>query len=100
MSYSAQHLIFKPELKQQKQIIKDMKRFKKRARLEMSFDESGDEIKEEEEVELPEQEEKIAIALQWKRNHYFINCFFVGIFFMIKMEFSYTLTFQNNILMF
>lgn len=31
-----------------------MKRFKKRQRLEMSFDESGDEIKEEEEMDLPE----------------------------------------------
>lgn len=63
---------------------------KRRAMLENSFDDSMDEPKEDEEVELPEQEGNIVKALIWKRRHFFVNCFFIAIFFMIKLEFSYT----------
>ena len=39
-------------------------------------------------------------AISWKRRHYFVNCFFIAIFFMIKLEFSYSTTFGTNIIAF
>jgi hypothetical protein len=70
-----------------------MKRYKKRSRLEMSFDTSDEESDENADVELKEHDENVAEALQWKRRHFFVNSFFISIFFMLKIEFSYTDTF-------
>ena len=36
-------------------------------------------------------------ALLWKRSHFFVICIFIAIFLMIKMEFSYTKIFSDNI---
>lgn len=49
---------------------------------------------------MKEQDEQIAEAIAWKRRHFFVNCFFISVIIMIKMEFSYTDTFGKNIIMF
>lgn len=77
-----------------------MKAIKLKNLMEQSFDESGEEPNEETEITLPEQEKNISMALEWKRRHFFVNCFFIALFFMLKMEFSYTNTFGQNIIMF
>lgn len=70
-----------------------MKAYKKRSVMEMSFDDSDADNKEVDDVELREHDENISEALAWKRRHLFINSFFIAIFFMLKIEFSYTDTF-------
>jgi hypothetical protein len=70
-----------------------MKAYKKRSIMEMSFDDSDAEHKDVDDVELKEHDENISEALAWKRRHLFINSFFIAIFFMLKIEFSYTDTF-------
>ena len=70
-----------------------MKAYKKRSIMEMSFDDSDAEHGDVDDVELKEHDENISEALAWKRRHLFINSFFIAIFFMLKIEFSYTDTF-------
>lgn len=66
----------------------------------MSFDDSDEQPDDTANVQLKEQDEQIGEAIEWKRRHFFVNCFFISVFFMIKMEFSYTDTFGKNIIMF
>lgn len=54
----------------------------------------------QEKEELIEEDAKIASGLDWKRRHFFINCFYVTMFLMFKLEFSYTDIFGKNILYF
>lgn len=77
-----------------------MKQVKLKNMFEQSFDDTDEEPDEEAEIELPEQEKNIGKALEWKRRHFFVNCFFIAVFFMLKLEFSYTDAFGNNIIMF
>jgi hypothetical protein len=50
-------------------------------------------------VETHEKEENVNIrrALEWKRKHFFVMSFGVSILLLLKMEYSYTSSFQNNI---
>jgi len=75
-----------------------LKNLKRKTLLEQSFDDEADEPKESDEIVLQEHERNIVKALSWKRRHFFVNCFFISIFFMIKLEFSYSTTFANNII--
>ena len=69
--------------------------------MEMSFDDSEDDHKDkDEEIHLKEHDENITEALTWKRRHLFVNSLFIAMFFMLKIEFSYTDTFGQNIIMF
>ncbi len=77
-----------------------MESLKRKNFFERSFDDSKDEPKEDDPVDLPEEERNIIKAINWKRRHFFVNCFFIAVFFMIKLEFSYTDTFGQNIMMF
>jgi hypothetical protein len=79
--------------------VNELKILKRKVILEQSFDDENEEPKEDEEIDMQEHERNIVKALTWKRRHFFINCFFIAIFFMIKLEFSYSNTFGNNIIM-
>ena len=54
MFYGSDSMIFKPNKKQERQIIKEMLKLRKRGRLEMSFDDSDEEPDDTEGVELKE----------------------------------------------
>lgn len=93
MFYGSDSMVYKPTQQHEKDIVEEMKRYKKRSRLEMSFDTSDEDVKDDEDVELKEHDENVGEALQWKRRHFYVNSFFISIFFMLKIEFSYTDTF-------
>lgn len=92
MFFGSDTMVHSPSKKDEEEIVSEMKAYKKRSIMEMSFDDSDAENKEEE-VILKEHDENIKEALAWKRRHLFVNSFFTAIFFMIKIEFSYTNTF-------
>ena len=54
----------------------------------------------EDDVEEREDKTNIREALVWKRKHFFVICLFVGLFLMLKLEFSYTRIFSGNIMLF
>jgi hypothetical protein len=93
MFFGSDTMIHSPTKKDEKEIVDEMKAYKKRSIMEMSFDDSDGEKDKDEEVILKEHDENISEALTWKRRHLFVNSFFTAIFFMIKIEFSYTNTF-------
>lgn len=68
--------------------------------LSMEEDDSDAGGKNDEEEELGEEETNIINALNWKRRHFFINIFFIALFMMIKLEFSYSEIYGKNILYF
>jgi len=97
--YGTNSLIFMPTVEAEEEIVSELKNLKRKTLLEQSFDDEADEPKETDEIELQEHERNIVKAIGWKRRHFFVNCFFISIFFMIKLEFSYSTTFANNIIL-
>lgn len=93
-------MIHRPSEKEQEEIVNEMIAYKKRSKMEMSFDDSDEDQKEDEDVHLREHDENITEALTWKRRHLFVNSLFIAMFFMLKIEFSYTDTFGQNIIFF
>jgi hypothetical protein len=65
--------------------------------MEMSEEDAGQDNLFDEEVHEKEEVVNIRRALDWKRRHFFICCLIVSIFLLLKMEYSYTKVFQNNI---
>jgi len=65
--------------------------------MEMSEEDAGQDNLFDEEVHDKEEVVNIRRALDWKRRHFFICCLIVSIFLLLKMEYSYTKVFQNNI---
>lgn len=63
----------------------------------MSEEDAGQDNLFDEEVHEKEEVVNIRRALDWKRRHFFICCLIVSIFLLLKMEYSYTKVFQNNI---
>jgi hypothetical protein len=59
MYYGSGSLIYKPTKEQQTKIINEMKILKRKGKLEMSFDASDEEPKEDEEFELPECDQQV-----------------------------------------
>lgn len=51
----------------------------------------------DEEIHDKEETVNIRRAIDWKRHHFFISCLIVSILLVLKMEYSYTKIFQNNI---
>lgn len=57
--------------------------------MSLEEDEEEEDAGKNEEEELGEEDTNIRSALNWKRRHFFINCFFISMFLMLKLEFSY-----------
>ena len=101
MVYGTHTLIAKPSHEEEAEIRKRQEDKRKKEKMELSIDEDEEEAGGEgERNELPEEEVNIRTALNWKRRHFLINTFFVSMFLMVKMEFSYTDIFGKNILYF
>jgi hypothetical protein len=63
MFYGSDSMIYKPTPKQQRQILRDMRKLRRRGRLEMSFEDSDENPDDGEGIELKEQDEQIIEAL-------------------------------------
>jgi hypothetical protein len=65
--------------------------------MEASLDEINGDALFDEEIHDKEENINIRRALEWKRRHFLISCLIVAIILVLKMEYSYTKIFQNNI---
>ena len=96
LTYGAKSLIYVPTATDEELIVEDKKRVRRKQAIDLSID--ADEM--EDEVEDREDDTNIREALVWKRKHFFVICLFVGLFLMLKLEFSYTRIFSGNIMLF
>lgn len=100
MFYGADCLVFKPPPEAEADILAEIEKVKRRNLLEQSIDEDDEDGKvEEEELELAEQERNVGKALLWKRRHFFFCCFLIAVFFLVKLEFSYSDSYGDHIIL-
>lgn len=102
MFYGGSNIIAKPTRQEEREIINKQKERKEKEMHELSIDSDDDPARmmQEEEEEEREEDVRIRNAIDWKRRHFFIACLAISLFLMIKLEFSYTAIFGNNILIF
>ena len=96
LTYGASAIIYVPTEHEEDLIRERRRRAKRKEAAELSIDSEGGDLMEEED---DEKEENLNIrgALGWKRRHFFVICLFVGVGLMLKLEFSYTKIFSQNI---
>lgn len=90
-------IVNKPTEPEEREILNQKQKNKRIEQMEMSQEvEQKDQLFDD---EVHEKEEVVNIrrAIDWKRRHFFVCCLLVSIFLVLKMEYSYTKVFQNNI---
>jgi uncharacterized membrane protein YcjF (UPF0283 family) len=97
MHFGAQSIVHKPTEPEEREVLAQKKKNKRIEDMEMSQDGEDNEALFDEEVHDKEENVNIRRALDWKRRHFFISCLIVSIVLVLKMEYSYTKIFQNNI---
>ena len=100
LHFGSTEIVHKPTEAEEREILDNKKKARKIERMEMSInDDDGGNLYEE---DIFEKEENVNIrrALDWKRRHFFVQCFLVGIVLMLKLEYSYSKIFAQNITIF
>jgi len=95
--FGSRMIVNKPTEPEEREILNQKQKNKRIEQMEMSQEvEQKDQLFDD---EVHEKEEVVNIrrAIDWKRRHFFVCCLLVSIFLVLKMEYSYTKVFQNNI---
>jgi len=105
MIYGGRSIVYKPSKEEEKEIQEERRSRRARERREFSMQMShSDERPVEEEMDMfgeeKEEDQKISQAIEWKRRHFFISCIIVALFLMVRLEFSYSEIFGENIITF
>jgi len=98
--YGASVMISKPSTEEEKIIIENNKKQRIDERLDDSL--SGSQSTMYDEKKLAEEDDreedvKVRSALTWKRRHFLVMCMIITIGLLVKLQFSYTKMFSDNI---
>ena len=99
--YGANTMILKPSTAKEKEIIECQKQQRIKEQIDASIGESQSSYyRQKEKLENKEDREediKTRSAISWKRKHFLVICMVITIGLLIKLKFSYTTIFSENI---
>lgn len=97
LHFGAKAIVHKPTEPEEREILNQKQKNKRIEQMEMSQEEEQKDQLFDDEVHEKEEVINIRRALDWKRRHFFMCCLMISICLLLKMEYSYTKVFQNNI---
>ena len=96
--YGASVMVSMPSKSEEAEIIKRQKNERINEQRDNTLDGSESSMYQQSKEESEEEEDvRIRDALAWKRRHFIIICLVIVAFVMLKLQFSYTQTFRDNI---
>lgn len=97
LHYGSNAIIYKPSEEEEEEIHEHQHKLRKLERQDLSIEDKLEAIEADDAKEAKEENHRIRDALEWKRKHFFVTYIAVICWMLLKIEFSYTQIFTNNI---